>query len=138
MPTAGTVTSGSVVNSYFFHADKVIPSGAVTVSGTVTFEEDIVAVVARTANLNVSDALLGAVGTTYGSASKRGLENSQDQITISSDLRTLTIQFYHGGVEDHVRVITQGATTPVPSLSPLGITALLTLLGLAGIHKLRG
>ena len=126
LPAAGTVLSGTVVNSYFFHADKVIESGSVTVSGTVTFEEDIVAVVARTANLLASDAPVGASGTAYGSAALRGLENADDLISISSDLRTIDIQFFHGSVEDHVRVLTSAAV-PEPA------TALLLGLGLAAL-----
>jgi len=118
LPAAGNLPPGMVVNSYFFHADSATGSGQATVSGTVTFDESIVAVIVSTANLSGSDATLGAVGTVYGADPLRGLENADDQISISSDLRTLNIQFSREDVEDHVRVITQGSVTGFTLSSP--------------------
>ena len=118
LPTADNLPPGMVVNSYLFHADSVVENGQSTVSGTVTFDESIVAVIVSTANLTGSDATLGAVGTVYGADPLRGLENADDLISISADLRTLSIQFSRADVEDHVRVITQGSVVGFTLTSP--------------------
>lgn len=130
IPSSGTVPSGTLVNSYFFHADKVGTSGIVIVSGSVTFDEDILAVIVTTVDLDASDGLLGTSATSYGSAAERGLENADDIISISGDLRTLGIQLFHGTVEDHVRVLTEASasTVPVLTLPALGVLAAIMLL----------
>ena len=66
--------------------------------------------------------------------------------TAPADSRDALWQFGDGGWDavrnadinwDYVRFIQPAPTTPVPALSPFGITALLSLLGLAGIRRLR-
>jgi uncharacterized repeat protein (TIGR01451 family) len=117
------VPVGTVVDSHLVHSD--IPSRNYTArrTGSVTFANDIIGVVASTAKLASSDSL-GAPGTLYaGSTNWRGLESSEngwtaggDKFTISANRRTVTfdIQTY---VMDEFRVITKHANQLVTTIS---------------------
>ncbi|MGZ6967733.1 MAG: DUF7507 domain-containing protein [Acidimicrobiia bacterium] len=108
-----TVAAGTVVDSHLIHSD--IPSKSYTAhrTGSVTFANDVLGVVASTTKLANSDSL-GATGTLYaGTTTWRGLEGSGengssfgDKLTISADRRTVSfdIQTY---VMDEIRVITK-------------------------------
>jgi uncharacterized repeat protein (TIGR01451 family) len=130
---AGTakIAAGTVVDSHLIHSD--IPSRSYTSrrTGTVTFADDILGVVASTAKLAASDTL-GAPGTLYaGTTQWRGLESSEngwttggDKYTISADRRTITFDI-QTLVMDEIRVITKHKTTLATSItdSPDPVTA---------------
>ena len=65
--------------------------------------------------LNPTGSILGDVQMLFWG------ENADDLISISSDLRTIDIQFFHGSVEDHVRVLTSAAVPEPAPLVLLGI-----------------
>jgi uncharacterized repeat protein (TIGR01451 family) len=117
------IAAGTVVDSHLIHSD--IPSRNFTShrTGSVTFSQDILGVVASTAKLASSDTL-GAPGTTYaGTTQWRGLESSEngfsslgDKFTISTDKRTVTFDI-NTFVMDELRVITKHANPLVTSIS---------------------
>jgi len=112
--TPGTVAAGTVVDSYLLHADTA--SGSHMFDGTVTFSAPILGVLVLSHALNVSDPILGAPGTAYPTGdSERGLELKPDQdfVSLSSDMRTLTVHYFTHGNIDELRVLT--AVTPEPS-----------------------
>ena len=116
LPSTAIISAGTAVDSYLFHADKVGSAGAITVSGTASFDSDILAVIVRTGTLAASDPVIGSPTTAYSTATNRGLENVDDVVTISSDLRSIEVQFFHGQVEDEIRVITVASSnTDVPT-----------------------
>jgi uncharacterized repeat protein (TIGR01451 family) len=120
-----TVAAGTVVDSHLIHSD--IPSKSYTArrTGSVTFANPILGVVASTAKLAASDSALGATGTTYaGTTQWRGLEGSSengtsnvaDKFTISADRLTVTfdVKTY---VMDEIRVITGHTNQLATSIS---------------------
>ncbi len=120
----GTISSGTRLDSYLFHFDKVGSSNAtvsLTNSGgslSVTFSTAIQGVFFSQSGLNGSDATFGPGGLTYSGAN-RGVEfgSENDNFTISSDLRTITFNSLtvNGSKMDQVRVLVLGAvSTPEP------------------------
>jgi hypothetical protein len=89
--TAGALTAGTLFTSYLLQFDPANNNGAVTesVTGSVQFSQEILAILFDSASLADSDALLGAIGD-YGIEADRGmLLSGGDFLTISSDRRTL-------------------------------------------------
>ena len=71
----------------------------------------------ESARANRSDPILGAPGTAYPTGdSERGLELSPDQdfVSLSSDMRTLTVHYFTHGNIDELRV-RHGGHSPEPS-----------------------
>jgi hypothetical protein len=128
-PLGGSqIAAGSLVESYFINLD--VASGFQTLSGSVTFDSEILGVIVYTTTLEGgSDADLGSPTTTYipaGSDDNRGLDFGPDSITLSSDLMTLSFTLRDNQTRvDQIRVIT--VSTPEPS------TALLLTTGLLGL-----
>jgi hypothetical protein len=123
--TPGTIKVGTAVESDFLHADPVNNNSMF--DGSVTFSTPILGVIVLSATLSNSDAQLGATGTAYPTGdADRGLEltSGQDFVTLSSDLKTLTVHFFTHGNVDEVRIIT---AVPEPSgfvLAACGIVVL--------------
>jgi uncharacterized repeat protein (TIGR01451 family) len=119
---SATIPAGTLVNSHLIHSD--IPSRNFTArrTGTVTFANDILGVVASTAKLAASDTL-GATGTLYAGTTKwRGLESSEngfantgDKFSISADRRTVSFDV-NTYVMDEIRVITSHTNPLVTSI----------------------
>jgi uncharacterized repeat protein (TIGR01451 family) len=125
------VAAGTIVDSHLIHSD--IPSRNYTAhrTGSVTFGNTIVGVIASTSRLAASDAALGAPGTQYaGTTQWRGLESGEfgsslsDKYTISADRKTVSfdIQTY---VMDEIRVLTAPSTQLTTAIndSPDPVTA---------------
>jgi uncharacterized repeat protein (TIGR01451 family) len=117
-PGSATIAAGTQVNSHLIHSDIPPRSYTARRTGTVTFSNDIIGVVASTNKLAASDTL-GAPGTLYaGTTNWRGLESSEngfpgmnDRFTISADRRTVSFDF-NTYVMDEIRVITSHAIPP--------------------------
>ena len=109
--TEGIIAAGTLVQSHLVHLDPVGTELA-TLSGSVTFDHQILGVIIHTLKLKNSDSVLGALGTVYPTGSyDRGLELEEDALAISPDMRTLTIDLWRADtLTDQVRVI----TTPEP------------------------
>jgi len=125
--TGGSLSAGTVVNSYILHFDPVgFASPAISRSGSVTFlQGSIIALFLTSRSLATSD-ILGATGTTYGGSS-RGFELPagsvvSDQVTISPDRRTVTVNFAATSQYDELRVLTN-----IPEPSSVVLASLLTV-----------
>ena len=133
--STGSLPAGSLVNSYYLHFDDVGSSTttAVALSGSITFDTDVIGLDVLSNTLNATDAFVGLASVTYDSAdSARGLElvaggvgiGPNDSITLSSDRRTVSFNLRDEGSSDDVRIIT---AVPEPS------GALLFLVGGVGL-----
>lgn len=130
---ATTISYGTEVDSYFIHGQW--NESPVTISGSITFDNEILGVFVSDNGLQNTDLFLGLSGVEYPSMSvKRGLESNDpyqyDAIWISPDLRTIEMQLSFGHDTpwnpDQFRVITH-AGAPVSgmtfSISAQGPTA---------------
>ncbi len=99
--TAGSLLAGTDFTSYLLQFDPASNNGAIieSVIGSITFQQEILAILFDSVSLSGSDALLGAVGD-YGNEIDRGLLlTGGDFITISPDQRTLIFDFSLAGDE---------------------------------------
>ena len=109
---SGTIPAGTSVSSQFLHLDPTTAS-AVTLSGSVTTDEAVLGVITSQANLDASDATLGAPGTAYATGNTaRGLEGpgplpaNGDSLAISG-ANTVTVTFKERFHLDQVRIISE-------------------------------
>lgn len=126
--TPGSIAAGTLVSSYYLHADPVGSSGTVfTYRGTVVFDADILGVSALNAEL-LDTNFLGAPGTSYpNSANVNGLDygdGTLDSFTISADRRTLSFVLQAWAGADALRVITAGNAVPEPGALGLAFAGL--------------
>lgn len=122
--TPATIPTGTNVDSFFLHFDRIPETGFARLVGSVTFDCPIIGIMALTPQLDASDATLGRAGTAYPTStqSKRGLEFEED-VTLSADRKTLTVELeiqlgtIPGGPADNtldqLRVITSCPPTGV-------------------------
>jgi len=132
------ITSGATINSYFFHVDSVSTDFS-RFAGTISFDSNILGIIFETNDLNLSDALLGASGTSYSTTEPesdfRGFEGDGSAIckglfdcaTISANLREITLDLGTTTQIDQIRVIT--SPVPVPATFFLFASALSGLMG---------
>ncbi len=113
---SGQIAAGTLVDSYFVHFNPA--SGNQTLTGSVTFDTDILGVLVLTAALSGSDAGLGGPGTVYipaGSDPNRGLDFGPDAMTLSANLRTLSFSLSDNSNRvDQVRIVVAGAGPIIP------------------------
>ena len=106
--TPGSIAATTVVDVYFLHFDPV--TGLVNLSGSITFDQDIVGVIVLSDSLDATDRTLGFPGTTYPTGlTTRGLEfggDFSDFITLSEDLSTISIDRSATTGVDQIRIIT--------------------------------
>ncbi|MCS6829542.1 MAG: PEP-CTERM sorting domain-containing protein [bacterium] len=126
-----TLPAGLTVDVYFMHFD---PRSSVRHSGSVTFDVPILGVIVRDAQLFASN-YLGVPTTTYpNSGTNRALENIQDRITLSPDMKTITVDWLASSPGDRIRIITASPSTsaiPEPtSLALFGAGLMATGVGL--------
>lgn len=127
-PVPGFVNG--VYDSHFLHFDN--QSGTPPATGTITFNNPIVAVIYKNGLLDISDPTAGAGGTTYPTGFFfRGLQTAPSSfVTISGNTLTFDLNTFHPVyVIDQIRVLTQ-APTP-------GSMALLGLAGAATLRRCR-
>ena len=137
----GTISTGTVVDSYLVHFDKVgNDSTPVSLGGNVLSDlgVEILGIIFSASGLNASDSELG-LAASYETSSNRGLEftNNQDSYglgKIGGILRNLALNDLEVSTNiDEIRVITAAAApVPVPAAVWLLGSA---LLGLTGISR---
>ena len=88
------IPAGSSVSSYLVHYDPPADLSRAP-RGAVTFNDQIAAVIVKTADLSATDALLGLPGTEFESESYRGLEFGldEDMVQVSTDRHTVSFHF---------------------------------------------
>ena len=111
------LAQGSFVTSYLLHFDPVGSDSQMTrlASGSIAFEQDILAILLTPASMSSSDALLGSVGN-YGATADRGVSVADYYaLAVGDDRRTLSFNLLLQGDDMlQFRVITAGASSDVP------------------------
>jgi len=142
--TPGTIGAGTPVNVYMLETDPSSvppkPNDFRIYEGSFTFDSPVLGILVETASLRNTDALLGAPGTVYPSASDTfsGLDLNtagctssscgNDGVILSVNGNTVSFGFVTNFSEDQIRIITQA--TPEPSGIALMLLALLPLFAI--------
>jgi len=118
-------------NSHLLHFDPLGISSGSIFNASISFEEEIVAIILGGRTLNATDGVFGGIGTTYQQNNSRRLER-HDFLTFKS-ANTLTLDRLAVGKYwiDNARVITQAVPEP-GSMTLFG----LGLIGLIGTRTL--
>ncbi len=141
--TGGTLSAGSLVDSHMIHFDQV-GSGTTTLTGSVEFEDPIIAVFVLCDELDTGDGDIGTPTTAYTkcppTANFRPVDwlttGDNEQIIISADQRSIDVTLRTSNVMDQVRVVTSaGVAAPVPSMGPLFGSIMLALLSAIGVRE---
>ncbi len=124
----GTILAGTSVHSYFIHFDPASDGGAEPLTGSVTFDTDILGLIVLNAALNDSDPILGAQNeeepTIYPTGDPgRRMEldccadpENFDVVFLSSDRRTVEVTvFTDNDSVDQIRVVTAAEQGPPPT-----------------------
>lgn len=127
-----TIPGGTTVASHYLFFDPAVPA---TISGTVTFDSEILGVITSTDTLFASD-FLANTGVTYLNPVSRGLE-SGDSLAITAD-NELTFTLTANTPGDYVRIITAFSPTAEEEANsvpePAGIVGI-TVAGLALVGR---
>jgi len=99
---------GSRVDSYFLHFDTKTQTPT-RCRGTVRFDQPVVAVIARGTQLLATDELLGNSCTTYDLCDETSRQLDNDHVILSSDRRTLTLDWGVSTSADQMRVLVEAA-----------------------------
>lgn len=128
----GTSTPGSVtgyVTSFFVHYDPVTSLDAL--NGFLAFDGPILGLIWNQSELNASDGIVGAPGTTYTPQSSRDYESGNDQVIFTS-VNQVDFQALAGNSVDSLRVIVAATAVPEPgALAVFGLGLGLGALALA-------
>lgn len=120
--STGVIAAGTRISSHMLFLNRADEKKRISLalSGAMTFDGAVLGLITTTAGLAATDAILGAMGTTYASFNNRGLEAS-DITTIAGNTLTASLSASQPG--DWVRVITVAAV-PVPAAGLLLLAAL--------------
>jgi hypothetical protein len=127
-----TLTPNEPINSYFVHYD-VVGQTLAQASGSIAFDEPILAVIGRSLTLEQTDSVLGAPGTLYPTNRfDRELEyqtrGNYDFFRLEPDGHSIFIQVEDSAEVDQLRVIT---AVPEPDTAILALSgASLMLVGM--------
>jgi hypothetical protein len=110
------IQAGTLVNSYYIHADQVGVNRSVVLTRTITFPGEILGVMLLDETLIASHDILGAPGTAYPAVAGIGYELRgpcpaalQDCVTLTASRRTLVLTATVYDVVDQIRVITRAS-----------------------------
>lgn len=131
-PTPGAAIPGvvsGIIDSHFIHLEN--NTGAVGGVGTVTFQDPIVGVIFLAADMDNTDALLGAGGTTYPTFFPfRDLTFNSSTFSINGN----TMSFQLDNLSPVLGVVQARILTQVPAP---GAAAVVGLAGLAAVRRRR-
>lgn len=112
-----TITEGSFVSSHYIIVD---PVNSTRITGNAIFDGDVLAIVETNADLDATNGLFGATGTTYATLGLSGLE-SGDSVTIGP-ANEIFVDATASSPGDYVRILTVGIPAP-GVLSAFGVVA---------------
>src|SRR5690606_24020769 len=115
-------TAGQVVASHYVFFD---PGPVQSLTGFVDFDADIFGIITSTGRLAASD-FLANTGVTYLNPGSRGLEASQDAVSIDpTNPRRALVDFVASTPGDYIRILTMrspgAAPSPIPAPSGLAL-----------------
>ena len=135
VPSTQSLGLNTPVDSYLFHFDPVGVPANMTRIATVTFDSDVLGIIVGVQGgvnrsdpnntLGLSNAVLGAPGITYDFAITDLFVGGGDQISLSSDRRTVGFTMISGPGSDNMRIIT---AVPEPTSVVLTLFACISLL----------
>ena len=115
--------AGTIVSSFLLHGDRVgSPAAGVTISGTWTFAEPILAISVKSEGLIRTDSMTGLANLSYeiasGNAGPRGMEPDDNDLVFvdPDDPYTVHVRFVFNAM-DEIRVFT-GFVDPHPVCNP--------------------
>ena len=112
-----SLARGTWVDSHLVHSDATAHPISVRRSGTLTFPDDILGVIATPKSLADSD-VLGAPGTAYpGKTANRGLDLTADVLTLAADRRSVSFDIQTQTAMDEFRIITVHTNRLATSIS---------------------
>ena len=142
----GTITGdvhalagGELVDSYFLHFDPVGELGpsdpGVFLDGSVTFEDEVIAIITRDVQLDTSEFIgLKSPSTLYPDLQTwpgRGVdapENAYDLVFLSADRRTVSFQLSARNPGDQMRILVASQVPEPESVLLLGLCSVAALL----------
>lgn len=153
IPTPGTATTGTTVNSYYLFANPIgspapFSPDEKTYSGSITFDNPILGIDYLTSSFSATNSLLGnpttlytfgsspGLGVTFAFTFANGTTVPRDAFTLTSDRKRLTFNFLTGSAVDQLRIITtSGSPQAVPEPRTILGSATATAVGFAVLFK---
>jgi hypothetical protein len=126
-----TIPAGTAVNSYFLHFDVVgqrATANALEATGSISFAEPVVGILALSDTLNTSNSFFALAGVTYASGADHGLDfdpagdGTSDIVTLTADRRTVAVDLRNASFADDLRIVT---AVPEPACISLCMMILL-------------
>lgn len=115
----GELPTGVLLNSYFAHFDIKDGERSALASGSITFDQNVLAIIYGKGMLIDSDAILGLPTTLYGTGGGRGWDlGSGGFIALGDDRRTVDLGSLVTTARDELRII-----TAVPEAGSLSLMA---------------
>ncbi len=138
VPSTQSIGINTAINSHFLHFDPIGAPGNMTRAGSITFDTDILGVIVGVFNgvnvaspnntLGLSNGILGIPRISYDVSISELYPGGGDQITLSSDRRSLSLLLISGPGSDNVRIITQAVPEPENAFVCMLFVALLILM----------
>ena len=122
------VPEGTIVSSTYVIFDPIGTTTMRTLSGSVSFDQNIIGIIYRTASLTPTHLALGNSDTTYqmtNDIGAYGADYGQDPVTLTTDRHTVVFTFSADSSADSIRIIT---AAPEPSLLVMLLASAVTLL----------
>ena len=130
------IAAGTWISSHMIFLNRTTTGTALVRTGMATFDGIVLGLITSSARLDATDALLGAIWTTYQFSTtpgfgNRGLEGNEGAFALSNGGETLALTLRVTQPGDWIRVVTLSAV-PVPAAGFLLIGA---LGGLAALRR---
>jgi len=114
------ILAGTDVNSYCLVTDPIgsDANNNRNFSGSITFNTDILGVIALDPEFASSNSILGNPGTLYSASGVQLEMGAPDNFTISADRRTISFAFSSNTAADDLRIVTSAVPEPT-SMIPM-------------------
>jgi hypothetical protein len=133
-PSTQSIAANTLVNSFYVHFDPQGSPGNLTLNAALRFETPILGVIVGVFDgnnvtnpsntLGLSHPVAGIPGTIYDTFVTDLFDGGGDQLSISSDRRTLNMTLISGPGSDNFRVITSAAVPEPTSFSLITLSSL--------------